>query len=204
MKTPIITMSPEEAKVHYQEYLDVVKNRKEQYLEDLKKTYYHLSKEHKIIDIIEVFKNGGVDDKGEPKLAIAPADANFVIFEKQSMGSGTFTIHDKWSRANKSDVRLPSNTFPIFLEEKDGRIPWAAERGSIESKVPIVPAHLLPDGDLKNYYILWEVTAGWELPQKSTYKKGDPYLLKRINNNVFAVLAEWDVTELEAAVLRGV
>lgn len=207
MKTPIITMPAEQAEEHYKEYLELVKVRKEKYLEDLKKTYYHLSKEHKVLDIIEVFKNGGVDEKGEPKLGIAPANAKAIMFEKGSMGSGTFTEHGKWSRAAKSDVQLPTGTFPIFLEEKNGRVPsWGegSERANVEAKVPIIPAHIMPEGDLKNYYILFEVTEGWSLPQTATFKKGDPYLLKRINNNAFAVLAEWDVTELEAAVLRGV
>ncbi len=200
-------MKPEEAEVHYQEYLELVKTRKEKYLEDLKKTYYHLSKEHKVLDIFEVFKNAGVDEKGEPKLAISPASAKTIILEKGSMGSGTFTANDRWSKAYKSDVYLPTGTWPLFKEEINGRISsWNAgkevPRTSIESLVPVVPAHILPEGSLENYYILFEVKE-WFEPKKASYLKGDPYLLKRINNNAFAVLAEWDVTDLEVAVLRG-
>ncbi len=202
MNTPVITMDAEEAKTHYDEYKTLVAGRKEKYLEDLKKTYFHLSKERKILDIFEVFKACGVDERGEPKLAIAPAHAKTIILEKGAVGSATFTAHDRWSKAYKSDVQLPSGTFPVFKEEKDGRIPWNGERTSVESLVPIVPAHLLPEGDLKNYYILFEVKE-WFEPRKASYAKGDPYLLKRINNNTFAVLAEWDVTDLEVAVLRG-
>lgn len=206
MDTPVITMPADEAKTHYDEYRQLVAGRKEKYLEDLKKTYYHLSKERKILDIFEVFKAAGVDERGEPKLAIAPAHAQTIILEKGAMGSATFTAHDRWSKAYKSDVQLPTNTFPTFKEEKNGRVSsWNdgdVPRTSVESLVPIVPAHLLPEGDLKNYYILFEVKE-WFEPRKASYAKGDPYLLKRINNNTFAVLAEWDVTDLEVAVLRG-
>lgn len=201
-------MKPEEAEVHYKEYLELVKTRKEKYLEDLKKTYHHLSKDHKVLDIFEVFKNAGVDERGEPKLGIAPASAKEIIFKKGSMGSGTFTATDRWSRAYKSDVYLPTNTFPTFPEEHNGAIrryrldTGTVPRADIESLVPVIPAHILPEGDLKNYYILFEVKE-WYEPKKASYSKGGPYLLKRINNNAFAVLAEWDVTDLEVAVLRG-
>lgn len=202
MDAPVITMKPEEAEAHYKEYAELVKTRKEKYLEDLKKTYYHLSKERRVLDIFEVFKQSGVNEQGEPKLAIAPASAKTVILEKALLGSGTFTAHDRWSRAYKSDVELPSGTFPNWREEKDGRMEWSAPRRNIESLVPVIPAHLVPEGSLDNYYILFEVK-DWSEPKKASYAKGDPYLLKRINNNAFAVLAEWDVTDLEVAVLRG-
>lgn len=209
MKIPIIEMSPEEAEIHYKEYLDVVKVRKEKYLEDLKKTYFHLSKERKVLDIYEVFKNCGVDENGEPKLAISIASAKEVTFEKFQLGSGTFTEHDRWSRAEKSDVSLPTGTFP---EWSRGQVKntWGDDthegviRERVITNVPIVPAHLLPEGSLEGYYILFEVQE-WKEPKESRIaKKGDPYLLKRINQNAFAVMAEWDVTDLEVAVLRGV
>lgn len=202
MNTPVITMKPEEASEHYKQYLELVKTRKEKYLEDLKKTYYHLSKEHKVLDIFEVFKHSGVNDAGEPKLGIAPASAKTIILEKLQLGAGTFTAHDRWSSAWKSDVALPSGTFPNFPTQPTSWGGTEITRQCIESLVPIIPAHLIPEGSLENYYILFEVKE-WSEPKKASYAKGDPYLLKRINNNAFAVLAEWDVTDLEVAVLRG-
>lgn len=198
-------MKPEEAEKHYQDYLEVVKTRKEKYLEDLKKTYYHLSEGRKVLDIYEVFKQSGVNENGEPKLAIAPANATSILLEKLPFGSATFTEHARWSKASKSDVKLPTGTFPTWKEEKNGVVKsWGegSERTNVEAKVPVVPAHILPEGDLSNYYILFEVQE-WFEPQKAAFRKGDPYLLKRINENAFAVLAEWDVTDVEAAVLRS-
>lgn len=209
MNTPIITLPKEEAEEHYKEYLEVVKTRKEKYLDDLKKTYYHLSKERRVLDIYEVFKNCGVDKNGEPKLAIAPASAKEITFEKFALGSGTFTPHDRWSRAEKADVNLPTKTFGEWArgqiknsynsETHEGVI-----RERVITNVPIVPAHILPEGSLDNYYVLFEVKEWTEPQEKRVARKGDPYLLKRINQNTFAIMAEWDVTDVELAVLRGV
>lgn len=44
---PIITMDKEEAKKHYQEYLEATKVRKEKYVEELKNLYRHLSQVQK-------------------------------------------------------------------------------------------------------------------------------------------------------------
>ncbi|KKL76663.1 hypothetical protein LCGC14_2042670 [marine sediment metagenome] len=56
----------------------------------------------------------------------------------------------------------------------------------------------MPEGDLKNYYILWEVKL-WEiLPEVK-----DPFLLKRISQNMFVILGAWDITELERAIIEG-
>lgn len=200
-------MKDDEAAEHYKEYANQIKERgdkAEQYLKDLKSTYYHLSQGRKVLDIYEVFKQSGLNENNEPKLGLAPANCKQIIFEKLPLGSGTFTEHSRWARAEKSDVHLPTGTFPNWAEEENGRMkhPSNAPRVNIEARVPIVPAHIMPEGDLKNYYILFEVKE-WSEPTKATFQKGDPYLLKRINQNAFAVLAEWDVTDVEAAILRG-
>ncbi len=63
MDTKTIQISPEEAKKLYEDYAEVVKTRKEKYLEELKKVYKHLSKGGKVLDIYEVFKNSGLNKK---------------------------------------------------------------------------------------------------------------------------------------------
>lgn len=51
---------------------------------------------------------------------------------------------------------------------------------------------------LRNYHILFEVPK-WQVEPQPL----DPLLLKRVAGLVFAVVSQWDVTPLEAAVLRG-
>ena len=207
MNAPIITIPKEEAKEHYQEYLDIVQTRKEKYVEQLKQVYYHLSKGHKVLDIYEAFKQSGVNEQGEPKLAIVRADMRKCVFHKRELGAGSVNESFGWNDAELSrrwGVELPTGTFPdwkmIDNPDKNARR-WESkiiERQAIQTKVPICPAHLLPSGSLSNYYILWEVSQWNEVP-----KAADPFLLKRINANAFIILAEWDLTEVEQAVIRG-
>jgi len=195
--TPTIKIDKEKAKEIYKDYLEAVKTRKEKYLEDLKKVYYHLSKGGRILDIYEVFKTSGVNEEGEPKLGIIRADAKKCVFHKQSLGSGRFSENIDWRDQEipaRFDVQLPSNTFPEWKGNKELEI----IRRNIQTKTPICPPHLLPNGKLDNYYILFEVEEWNEM-----MKAKDPFLLKRINANAFLILAEWDLTEVEQAVIRG-
>jgi hypothetical protein len=66
--------------------------------------------------------------------------------------------------------------------------------------VPSAQYQLLPpsikpsEASLKHYHILWE--AEWE-----NAPPVDPYLLRRISANLFVVIASWDLTPLERAVM---
>ncbi len=199
MDKTVITMDKEEAKKHYEEYLEVVKVRKEKYLEELKNLYRHLSEGAKVIDIYEAFKQAGVNEMGEPKLGIAPANCKEIMFVKESLGAGRFA-EDRWDRG-KTIVSLPSRTFPDWgVEITNVEKNWSQiVRETVKAKVPVIPATLLPDSkSLDGYYVLFEVAEWNEVPQKK-----DPYLLKRINANAFVVLAEWDVSAVELAIMRG-
>ena len=206
MKAPTIQIEKGKAKEIYNEYLEAVKTRKEQYIKDLKQVYYHLSKGEKILDIYEVFKQSGVNEDGEPKLGIVRADASKCVFHKQSLGAGRFSESIDWRDKEipaRFDVILPSNTFPEWKtqEQSPDVENWDFHpiiRRNIQTKTPICPPHLLPEGKLDNYYILFEVDKWNEMPVAK-----DPFLLKRINSNAFIVLAEWELTEVEQAVIRG-
>ncbi len=194
-----IEMGEKEAEEAYQQYLEVVKTRKDKYLQELKKVYYNLKQGKTVVDIYEAMKKAGLNKEGYPRLAICRADAKQVYFQKQAVGSGAFS-HENFNAWNKRsvkfDVSVPSNTFPQWAIREDST--WAIANQNIKSKVPIVPAHLLPNGKLENYHILWE-TKEWE----SIPEAKDPFLLKRLSNNLFVVLAEWDVTKLEQSIIRG-
>jgi hypothetical protein len=206
MNVPTIQISKEKAQELYEDYAEVVLRRKEKYLEDLKKIYLHLSKGHKIVDIYEAFKKSGVNEEGDPNLAIVRADAKKCVFHKQDLGGGYFSESQNWNDRKipaRFDVNLPTATFP---EWKTGmvKVTWNDEeeegilRQTIQTKTTICPAHLLPNGELENYYLLWEVDKWDEVPVAK-----DPFLLRKINANAFLILAEWDLTEIEQAVIRG-
>jgi hypothetical protein len=193
-----ISMSEQEAKESYKSYVEAVKTRKEKYLEDLKKVYLALSQGKKVIDIFEAFKVTGVNEEGDPKLAISLADKREVRFRKESEGGGWFSEDNAW-KEKVADVRLPTNTFPKWRTEKVENASWRRiKRPNITTNVPIVPAHLLPEGSLERYYLLWEVE---EWKAQAIVK--DPFLLRRVNANTFIVFAAWDLTPVEQTVMRG-
>lgn len=195
-----ITMPKEKAKEEWKKYVELLKKRKEKYLEIMKKAHYEMKKGNELIDIYKVMKESGLNDKDEPKLAISRADRKEVIFCRKDSGTGSFEMEEGWNRAAwKTDINLPQKTFNIHWEREEGKTQeWSINKQKIKTKVPILPAELIPEGDLKNYYILWEPLEWEELPETK-----DQILLRRISENLFAILGCWDLTELEQSIIRG-
>jgi hypothetical protein len=48
---------------------------------------------------------------------------------------------------------------------------------------------------LRNYHILWE--PDWELQPPPP----DPFLLKRVSHDLYAIVAQWDLSPIELQVL---
>ena len=88
-------------------------------------------------------------------------------------------------RARKQ--RIVVDRMPEFARPAKG---WFDDGLAI---VPIVPLHLRPKFNLSNYSILWE--ADW------TAVPHDPLLLRQLKGDLWIVLAAWDLTEVERAVL---
>jgi hypothetical protein len=62
--------------------------------------------------------------------------------------------------------------------------------------VPLIPPRLRPRKHrIRGFHILWEVDSWTPLPSK------DPALLRHIRGDLWSVVATWDLTELEMAVL---
>ncbi len=193
-----ITMPKDQAKEAWKKYCEVLKKRKEKFLQIMKDAHYQMKEGRELIDIYKVMKKTGLNENNEPRLAIARADIKEVFFEKLDSGTGVFAMEQGWHRSGwKTDVHLPQNIFKIHWEREE-KDKWRIEKKTIKTRVPIVPIELLPDGDLSNYYILWEASEWEELPETK-----DPILLKRISENLFAILGAWDLTELEQSVIGG-
>lgn len=135
-------------------------------------------------------------------MALVRADAKIVYFNKRDKGAGVFrrTPNRSWGNQPSLDLILPEGTFPNWerTEPAPGHDWTTIKDEEIETNVPFIPAHITIPGKLENYYILFEVSQ-W----KRTAKVKDPYLLQRVNENTFIVLNEWDVTDVEAIVMRG-
>lgn len=191
-----IKMPKEQAKEEWKKYCEVLKTRKEKYLKVMKDAHYQMKEGNELIDIYKVMKKAGLNENNEPRLAIARADISKVTFCKTDEGCGNFEM----GGASKDDVNLPQKIFGVHWKREDGAADnsWRIENKRIRTKVPVVPIELLPNGDLSNYYILWESTEWEELPETK-----DPFLMKRISENLFAILGSWDLTELEQSIISG-
>lgn len=179
----------------------------DQIYKDMQKVYGHLQHGKKIIDIFEAFRKVGLNEDSDPKLAIVRADAAICYLHKRENGSAKFSMNefDRYWRETKSsgDTILPPQTFTW------PRIPnptsYDPERTGIKNSraktiVPIIPPHILVTevkALMPNYHILWEVEKWQPIPPK------DPILLKKLTPNLFGVLATWNLTELERAIIRG-
>jgi len=67
-------------------------------------------------------------------------------------------------------------------------------RWNHEAAVPLIPVHLRPKAALSNYHILWEAEWTKRYPV-------DPYLLRRFGGDAWLVVAAWDLTDVERAVM---
>jgi hypothetical protein len=205
MNIETIKMPKRKAQFEWKNYRLALIRRQDKYLKQIKSCLWHMSRGRKLLDIYEVMKKCGTNGDEEPKIAIAREDWEKVYFVKVNSTTGVFSGTDNGHMIH-SDVALPSGTFKKWStwskeEVAQGKTQsWMEGRirhDILSTKTPIIPATFLPKGNLSNYYILWEVDKWDEEPPK------DPILLKRLSPNLFAVLAVWNLSKLERAIIRG-
>lgn len=197
MKLKQYRMSTKKAYDLWKIYVKACKdNPDDEYLEDMKKIYNQLKSGRKIVDIFTVFQRAGITDNYEPKLAICQADGTICYCRYSTNGTLMFTKNDisHWGfKITKADTTIRG-----LPEIPKGTLPGEYNTNKvIKTMVPKIPASLRPQDDLSKYYVLWEVDE-WEIVPPR-----DPYLLRRITDNMYVVLAGWELTELERAVMKG-
>jgi hypothetical protein len=120
----------------------------------------------------------GLNAAGQPKLAIARADEREIdcrIWEN----SATFEPRG-YTRSRHRQFTVP--------------IPGLNSRTrNCRAIVPLIPVHLRPRTAIDKYHLLWE--ADW-----NQYPV-DPYLLRRFGADAWLVVASWDLTTVERAVM---
>lgn len=209
--TPQITR--QDARKAYLEYkravLSAVKPEEKKEYEGLWRGYKAIAAGQQVLDLGQTMHAAGVqDDTLYPKLAICRADARNCHVSMNRDGSAAFGDEATWQHSRSRRVKLPVGTFPQWTMtwspnnggsnryRPGGVFEKANWRTDATALVPIVPPHLHPRGALSNYHILWD--AVWEpAPPK------DPLLLKHLAGALYAIVAHWDLSLLEQAVLRG-
>lgn len=195
MDLATIDMQPDAARKAFLEYRRAVQDGGSAEDEQIMLGYRELAKGRTLIRLSETIHDGGVDEMGLPRLAVMQANATWCWVRRRASGSVTFQhLRDVDGRHRRGVYSFPEDTLPS-VDGPGWRKEWT---GNYRAMVPLIPPGLRPPYKLGNYAILWEAT--WApVPGPP----GDPALLRHIGGDLYAVLAIWDLTELERAVLAG-
>jgi hypothetical protein len=163
----------------------IQKTVEDQRLESL---YKAVANGARVLNLVEAFRASGLNELGQPKLAIAVASWRTVYF---SPGSNRFRgVSDFWRQESTTptakfyEIKLPSDTFAGHRDHN-----------MLSSPVPHIPPNIRPRIALSNFHILFEVEK-WSVEYPV-----DPFLLRHISGDLYVVVAEWELTELEASLL---
>lgn len=216
MDLPVIEMEAEQAQEAFREYRHAVRSTaKDRYAEARReyetidravmRGYREIAKGNQLLHLSEAMRLGGVEERTWeqdnwssggwkrvertgtfPRLAIARADARHVVCSGLSR-DGTVRFYADGRDRKTDTVRI----------ERAFDEPGATAMQQHRAIVPTIPPPFRPQFKLSGYHILWE--AEWDLTAPA-----DPALLKHLGGDLYTVLAVWDLTELERAVLGGI
>lgn len=155
-----------------------------------------------VLLLSQVIAEAPRDDRIRPRLAIARADrreVRYTRYRDSTVGESFDTYLVRRSGPAPRDSRIVVPVGPTTPPLPAGDRGWMVEGFAL---VPMVPPDVARGHDLSKRYILWEVEA-WADRPRTMQPDRDPYLLLRIAPDAFAVVGEWDLTEVERAVMRG-
>jgi len=167
---------------------------REEFLE-LAQLHAAAARGRKLILLDAVMTSAPRDAKGRPLLAIARSDRRRLKYTAySSVDQFSTDYHPRRGRGSPSSrfefPRHPS----INPGHRDGY-----------ALVPLVPPAVRMGGNgqpynLQRCFTLWEVVE-WSDREVDVTPDQDPYLLRAITRDVYAIVGEWELTELEQAVL---
>jgi len=184
MKVETLQMvSREDAAILYRKYQQH-RAHQQPYDAEIARIYKHIARGRTVIRALESIRAAGCDEAGLPRLAIAPAHMQECWYSRNTRGDVTFGKQWPHDRDQRDVVRMQWPGAPDLT------------RWRCCAQVPLIPIHLRPKRGLQNYHILWEAEWTRKYPV-------DPYLLRRCGGDAWLVLAAWDLTDVERAVMGG-
>lgn len=149
--------------------------------------YKQLAMGKQVISVRDTISSGGLDTSGRPKIAVANAAIERVRVRVYQEGGVKFDDPNRFHNARSAArIEFPDRTFP-----GDQARPWDGKGGT--AIVPSIPPHLRPTISIDKFWVLFE----------AEYLKPpvDPALLRPIGGGLAVVVATWNLTTLEQAVL---
>lgn len=168
----------------------------------LAQSYKAIAEGSSLIDIEATMRETPLHDNGLPKLAIVRADFKEVFLKMESDGSAVMAGSQLFAeggrvktRAGTARIELPPKTFAIENPATGERWPYKHFGDVHRAPVPHIPPQFRPADAYANYHILWEVDVWERIAPK------DPLLLRRITGQIYAIVAQWNLTDLERLIM---
>lgn len=203
MDAQTITMPAEEAKERLRAYRKQLHRRADAEFEAIAAGYEQLAKGRALIDVETVLQACPRDAKNRPRLAIARSDRREVRYWRNG-GRDIFASDSGASSWNNVPTRRGR---PLWGMRCTFRVPISGSELKFEdgyAMVPLVPPDALETAGnpaLRKCFTLWEVEQ-WQ-DRARVLPDRDPFLLQHLGGSLYVVLAEWDLTDLERAVMAG-
>ena len=191
MNLATLEIAQDEAEERLAEYTAAVKAERNAEDEAIAAAYRAAVRGLPIISLSTAVAAGGFFDNGLPRIAVCRADATSCRVDWEDRDRLVFRDDqaDRW-RAVRSLVGL--HTVSVRVE----RPADVYVRPAGTTVVPPVPPRFRPKrGRIGRFHILWEVEQWDPTPPR------DPALLRHIRGDLWAVLATWDLTDIERHVL---
>jgi hypothetical protein len=134
-----------------------------------------IAKGKKVISVVKAIQKAGLNERHLPRLAVGRADAASIECVTYNEGA----CFRQGNRCSRWYIDVP--------------MAGVSYRRASTATPRIPPQHRPPENKLSDYWLLWE--ASW------TEIDPDPYLLRRIGKDAWIVLAAWELTPVEIAVL---
>ena len=212
MNVDLIEVPRREALVKIDAYRDHLQRRSDERAAKVLAAYEAMAEGTPVIELSKSIGNAGWTDEGMPTLAVARADREWVRVDLHPERTTTVVFNataeahatvGQWAQGTSNPGptlyrRVPVAAFPKHprslapLEGPEYRH-WIRKRAA----VPLIPPEAREASNhaaLHKLFILWE--AVWEEAPPV-----DPMLLRHLGEDLYAVLAHWDLTEVERAVM---
>jgi hypothetical protein len=189
MDLNVIAMDATAAEQAFREYRAAFMKHRNQIDGELMRGYKLLAQGKKLISLTEAMATAGLNDQGLPAIAVNRADESFVLLD---VGGWRVNYRDTRGVFYNNGARQPIH--PISVQMPAGVVTPKQNQRAV---APIIPPKYRPPFKLENYHLLWEVDRWTTNPQP----RRDPALLKHLGGDLYAVLAVWDLTELESRIL---
>ncbi len=209
MNVQTITMDPAEARAKLKDYRTALHRSADEEYRAVAAGLEQLGMGYPLINYSAAIREAPTDEKGRPLLALARADRRQVRVDKRWLGarevrySTVATAVGGWVGPSADEY---ARSYPAGLLVRSIDLGEPREIRDGYALVPLVPADVINQiggtSKLRDYLVLWDVEA-WSDTVIGARPDIDPLLLKPIHGDLCAVVAQWDLTELERAVMAG-